>query len=429
MPSGPPVARQVDRIQGYEMERLVHTDVSLSHYQGGVYFTRMTNFPSDRLRALPPYLFAEIDRKKRAARESGRDIIDFGVGDPDQPTHEFIIARMGQAIRNPKNHPYPLGGGSPDFRKTIAAFFRRRYGVELDPAREILALIGSKEGLGHLPLAVVSVGQTVLVPSPGYPVYRAATIFACGEPYTVELTAATSWLPNLDAVPAEVARKARLMFLNYPNNPTGATATLDFFRQVVDFGRRHEILIAHDAAYNDMYLTDEPPPSILQVPGAREVAIEFHSASKTFNMTGWRVGFAAGNAEALAALAAVKANFDSGVFGAVQEAACEAYMNFERPELGKMRELYIARAHLLCAGLKKLGFEADVPRATFYIWAAVPRGYDSMTVCNRLLDEADLVGVPGVGFGPTGEGYVRFALNVPAERIKIAVERLSRMKW
>jgi LL-diaminopimelate aminotransferase len=389
----------------------------------------MNTVRSDRLQALPPYLFAEIDRKKRAARDAGRDIIDFGVGDPDQPTHDFIIARMAQAIRNPKNHPYPFGGGSADFRKTIAAFFRKRYAVELDPGREVLALIGSKEGLGHLPLAVVSVGQTVLVPSPGYPVYRAATIFACAEPFTVELTAATKWLPDFDTLPADVLRNARLMFLNYPNNPTGATATLDFFKKAVAFGRQHNILIAHDAAYNDMYLTGAPPPSILQVPGARDVAIEFHSASKTFNMTGWRIGFAAGNADVIAALAAVKANFDSGVFGAVQEAACEAYANFERPELHKMRELYSARAAILCAGLNKLGFQAQPPQATFYVWAGVPRGYDSMTVCNRLLDETDVVGVPGSGFGPTGEGYVRFAVNVSAERIKTAVERMGRIKW
>jgi LL-diaminopimelate aminotransferase len=384
---------------------------------------------NDRLRALPPYLFAEIDRQKRAARQAGRDIIDFGVGDPDQPTHEFIIARMERAIRDPRNHPYPLGGGSPEFRQTIAAFFRRRYGVELDPAREVLALIGSKEGLGHLPLAVINPGDVVLVPSPGYPVYHAATIFAGGAPHTLPLTAATRWLPNFDSIPADALKQARLLFLNYPNNPTGATATPDFFKRAVAFARQHDLLIAHDAAYNDLYLTGGPPPSILQVPGARDVAVEFHSASKTFNMTGWRAGFLAGNADVVAALAAVKANFDSGVFGAVQEAVCEAYANYERPELHRMRELYIARARILCDGLNCLGFTAAPPQATFYVWAGVPAGYDSMTVCNRLLDEADVVGVPGLGFGPTGEGYVRFALNVAAERIERALQRLSKLKW
>ncbi len=384
---------------------------------------------SARLAALPPYLFAEIDRKKRAARAAGHDIIDFGVGDPDQPTHAFIVERMRQAVARPENHPYPLGGGSAQFRRLITAFFHKRYGVELDPQRELLALIGSKEGIGHLPLAVVNPGQTVLVPSPGYPVYRASTIFAGGHPYILELTEAGGWLPDFNAIPPDVARQAVLMFLNYPNNPTGATATLEFCERAVAFARQHDLLLAQDAAYNDLYLSSQPPPSILQVPGARDVAIEFHSASKTFNMTGWRVGFVAGNADAIAALASIKANLDSGVFGAIQEVAGEAYANIDRPELHQMRELYRSRATLLCDGLRPLGFRASPPQATFYIWARVPAGYDSLTACNRLLDEAHVVGVPGVGFGPTGEGYVRFALNVPAERIQTAVQRMAAMKW
>ena len=384
---------------------------------------------SERLQSLPPYLFAEIDRKKRAAQAAGRDIIDFGVGDPDQPTHAFIIERMQQAVQKPENHPYPLGGGSPEFRRRIAAFFEKRYGVELDPARELLALIGSKEGIGHLPLALVNPGQTVLIPSPGYPVYMAGTIFAGGRPHVLALTAAGQWLPDFDAVPAEVARQAVLMFLNYPNNPTGAVASVEFFERAVAFARKYDLLIAHDAAYNELYLGNTPPPSILQVRGAREVAIEFHSASKTFNMTGWRVGFAAGNADAIAALAAIKTNLDSGVFGAIQEAAWTAYENIDRPEVRQMRALYLARARVLCDALHALGFGVKLPEATFYIWARVPQGLDSMTVCNRLLDEADVVGVPGVGFGPTGEGYVRFALNQPAERITFAIERMRKLKW
>ncbi len=389
----------------------------------------MTLIRSERLQALPPYLFAEIDRKRRAARAAGHDVIDFGVGDPDQPTHEFIIERMIQAVRKPENHVYPLGGGSAEFRRQVAAFVRRRYGVEVDPQREVLALIGTKEGIGHLPLALVNPGQTVLVPSPGYPVYRVGTVFAGGEPYLMELTEETGWLPDFDRIPTEVTRNAVLMFLNYPNNPTGATATREFYERAVAFAMRRNLWIAQDAAYNELYLDAERPPSILEVPGARDVAIEFHSASKTFNMTGWRVGFAVGNAELIAALASVKANLDSGVFGAVQEAACEAYAGSERPELERMRELYRQRAEVLCTGLRRLGFGAAPPRATFYVWARVPSGYDSMTVCNRLLDEAHVVGVPGVGFGPTGEGYVRFALNVPVERIRVALERMGSLKW
>lgn len=384
---------------------------------------------SQRLQALPPYLFAEIDRKKRAARAAGRDIIDFGVGDPDLPTHAFIIDRMQQAIHKPANHVYPFGGGSAEFRRTIAAFFRKRYGVEIDPQRELVALIGSKEGIGHLPLAVVNPGDTVLVPSPGYPAYVAGTVFAGGVPHVLDLTAAGGWLPDLDAIPAEIARQAVLMFLNYPNNPTGATASLEFFARAVAFARRHDVLLAQDAAYNEMYLGDDRPPSILQVPGAREIALEFHSASKTFNMTGWRIGFAVGNADAIAALSSIKSNFDTGVFAAIQEAACEAYANIDRPELHAMRALYRSRATLLCDGLRKLGFHATPPSATFYVWARVPAGLDSMTVCNRLLDEADVVGVPGGGLGPTGEGYVRFSLGVPAERITAALQRMERLTW
>lgn len=384
---------------------------------------------SKRLQALPPYLFAEIDRKRRAARAAGRDVIDFGVGDPDQPTHAFIVDQMAEAIRKPENHVYPLGGGGAEFRRQMAAFFQRRYGVELDPNREILALIGTKEGIGHLPLALVDPGQTVLVPSPGYPVYRASTIFAGGEPYLMELTEGNGWLPDFDEIPGEVARNAALMFLNYPNNPTGAVATREFFERAIAFAMRRDLLIAQDAAYNELYLGNERPPSILEIPGGRDVAIEFHSASKTFNMTGWRVGFAAGNAEMIAALAAVKANLDSGVFAAVQEAACAAYNRFDGPEVEQMRTLYRERAAVLCAGLNQLGFQARPPTATFYVWTRVPPSTDSMTACNRMLDEADVVAVPGIGFGPTGEGYLRFALNVSTERIRVALDRLRTIQW
>ncbi len=384
---------------------------------------------TDRLNALPPYLFAEIDRKKRAAMQAGRDVIDFGVGDPDQPTYPFIIQAMERALHKPERHRYPLGGGLPEFRRGITAFFQRRYGVELDPQREVLALIGSKEGIGHLPVAAVNPGQTVLIPAPGYPVYYASTIFVGGEPHIMELDAARGWLPDFDAIPSAVAKSAVLMFLNYPNNPTGAVANLDFFRRAVDFARQHDVLLAHDAAYNEMYFTGDPPPSVLQVPGARDVAIEFHSASKTFNMTGWRVGFAAGNADVLAALARVKSNLDSGVFGAVQEAAWEAYAGIDRTEVRAAREMYRQRGVILCDALRTLGFDAQPPVATFYVWARVPAGCDSMTVCNRLLEEVDVVGVPGIGFGRTGEGYVRFSLSVPTDRIRAAVERMRKLKW
>lgn len=384
---------------------------------------------SQRLTALPPYPLAEVARKKRAALDEGRDVIDFGVGDPAEPAYPFVIETMTSALRKPAHHKYELGGGLPEFRRTIADFFQRRYGVGLDPQREVLALIGSKEGIGHLPLGLVDPGQTVLVPSPGYPAYHAATVFAGGRPHTLELRARHGWLPDLEAIPVDVAHAAVLMFLNYPNNPTGACASLDFLGQAVDFARRNNIVLAHDAAYNELYFTSEKPPSVLQVPGARDVAIEFHSASKTFNMTGWRVGFAVGNADVIDILRRIKANIDSGVFGAIQEAAWTAYAGLDQPEVVAAREEYRQRAEVLCEALQTLGFQAQPPLATFYVWARVPEGCTSMDVCTRLLDEADIVGVPGDGFGAGGGGYVRFSVSVPTERIRTAAERMRGLRW
>ncbi|TWT39947.1 LL-diaminopimelate aminotransferase [Phycisphaerae bacterium RAS1] len=383
----------------------------------------------DRLKALPPYLFVEIDRKKRAALAAGKDVINFGVGDPDQPTHDFIIERLGQAMRHAPNHRYPADKGPLEFRENIVAFFRRRYGVELDVEREIHPLIGTKEGLGHLPLAVVNPGRKVLVPDPGYPVYRAATLFAGGVPKAIGLSQAGGWLPDFSAISRETVDGAVLMFVNYPNNPTGAVATRDFYEQAVAFARRHNLIVASDAAYNEMGFGAFRPPSILEIAGAKEVAIEFHSLSKTFNMTGWRLGFAVGNADVVAALAKVKANVDSGQFGAIQEAGATAIAGIERPEIEQARRMYHERARVLCGGLKELGFDVSVPKATFYVWAGVPKGYDSMGVAGKLLDESAVVCIPGTGFGEGGQGYVRFALTVDVARTQTAIERMRALKW
>lgn len=383
----------------------------------------------ERLKALPPYLFVEIDRKKRAALAAGKDIINLGVGDPDQPTHEFIVERMAEAIRRPANHRYPHDLGYPAFRERVAAFFERRYGVKLDPQREVLTLIGSKEGLGHLPLATVNPGETVLIPEPGYPVYRSSTLFAGGKPYVMPLSANRGWLPDLDAIPADVCRAARLMLLNYPNNPTGAVANREFFERVVAFARRHGVLVAHDAAYNEVYFEPPAPPSILEVPGARDVAVELHSLSKTFNMTGWRLGFAVGNAAVLDALARIKANVDSGQFSAIQEAGAAAYDGIGRPEVAAALAAYRARRDALCDGLRRIGWRVETPRATFYVWAPAPEGYDAMGAVSRILEEAAVVCVPGTGFGPRGEGYLRFALTVDVARVHEAVERIGRIGW
>lgn len=384
--------------------------------------------PTERLRALPPYLFVDIDRKRRALLDAGRDVISFGVGDPDQPTHAFIIERLREAAGNPAHHRYPHDQGWSGFREQVAAFMAQRYRVSLDPQREIHALIGSKEGIGHLPLAVVNPGQTVLVPEPGYPVYRSSAIFAGGQPWTMRLREENGWLPDLDAIPADVARDAVLMLLNYPNNPTGATATLEFFERAVAFARRYDLVLAHDAAYNEMYF-DEPAPSVLQVAGAKDVAVELHSLSKTFNMTGWRLGFAAGNADVIAALGKIKANMDSGQFGAIQEAGAAALAGIDRPEILAARAMYRQRATEMTAGLASLGFRVREPRATFYIWAGVPAGYTDLKIVNKLLDEAAVVCIPGSGFGAEFSGYVRFALTVPIERTREALARMSGLRW
>jgi len=393
----------------------------------------MTSWRANRLNELPPYLFVEIDRKKRAAIEAGRDVIDFGVGDPDQPTPTFIVERMAQAIRKPANHRYALGIGGIEFRSAVAEFFAGRFHVKLDPKTEIIALLGSKEGLGHLPTAVVNPGETVLIPDPGYPVYTGGTIFAGGKCCTMPLRDSNGWLPVLSDIPAEVYRSAKLMFLNYPNNPTTACASLSFFEEAVALARKHNFLIAQDAAYSEVFFDSaNPPPSILQVAGAKEVAIEFHSLSKTFNMTGWRVGFAVGNAEALAALAKVKNNMDSGVFGAVQEAGIEALGGIRRPDIVSHigpDGTYRRRRDVLVAGLRQAGWSVASPQATFYVWVKCPDGLDSMTVASRVLDKADVVVIPSVGFGQCGEGYVRFALTVDESRTAQAVERIARLQW
>ncbi len=383
---------------------------------------------AERLGKLPPYLFVEIDRRRREAIASGRDVIDFGVGDPDQPTHPFIVDRLAEAARNPVHHRYASSAGSETFRTSVARFFERRFRVTLDPNREVLSLLGTKEGIGHLPFAVVNPGDVVLIPEPGYPVYTSGTIFAGGTCHVMALRSDRQWLPDLDAVPSDVRRAAKLMFLNYPNNPTGACAPRSFLEEAVAFAREYGILLAQDAAYSEVFF-DEVPPSILEIDGARDVCIEFHSLSKTFNMTGWRAGFAVGHPAALAALLKVKNNLDSGIFGAIQEAAAEALDRYDDPSVREQIATYRRRRDALVVGLRGAGWHVDSPGATFYVWAKCPPGHDSMRTATRILDDADVVVVPGVGFGSAGEGYIRFALTVSEERTRAAVERIHRLRW
>lgn len=388
----------------------------------------MIGDPAARLGKLPPYLFAEIDRRKREAIAAGRDVIDFGVGDPDLPTHPFIVERLASAARNPAHHRYASSAGSETFRAGVAHFFQRRFGVTLDPNREVLALLGTKEGIGHLPLAVVNPGDVVLIPEPGYPVYTSGTHFAEGVCHVMPLRADQQWLPDLDAIPSEIRRVAKLMFLNYPNNPTGACAPRSFLEESVAFAREYGILLAQDAAYSEVFF-EEAPPSVLEIDGAREVCIEFHSLSKTFNMTGWRAGFAVGQPAALASLLKVKNNLDSGIFGAIQEAAGEALDRYDDPSVRQQIATYRRRRDTLIEGLRAAGWRVDSPGAAFYVWVKCPPGHDSISTATRILNDADVVVVPGLGFGPAGEGYVRFALTVPEERARVALERIHRLRW
>jgi LL-diaminopimelate aminotransferase len=381
---------------------------------------------SERLRKLPPYLFAEIDKKKKAALAAGKDIINLGVGDPDQPTPDEIVRSLQHHAENPAFHQYALDQGSPELRQAIAAFCKKRYGIDVDPDTEVLVLIGTKEGLAHLPLAALNPGEISLVPDPCYPVYRSSSMFAGADVYAMPLEPRLGFRPDLDAIPADVLALARLMFLNYPNNPTGATANLGFFENVVRLAKSHQFLVAQDAAYNEMYY-DEPAPSILQVPGAKDVAIEFHSLSKTFNMTGWRIGFAIGGAPFIAALAQVKANVDSGVFTAIQfagKAALDNYQYLTPP----IRARYKERRDAFLGALERIGWKVPAPRATFYVWIPCPKGYASTELCARLLDDAGVVTTPGIGFGHSGEGYIRAALTVETPRLIEAVERIGKLK-
>jgi len=388
----------------------------------------MTILKAERLKRLPPYLFAEIDRLKAEMIAKGVDVINLGVGDPDLPTPSHIIDKLAATAGDPANHQYPSYSGMNDFRISAAGWYKTRFGVDLDPLSEVLTLIGSKEGIAHLPLAFINPGDLALIPSPAYPVYHIATMFAGGESWFMPLLKKNEFLPDLEAIPADVAKRARLMFINYPNNPTGAIAGRDFFERVVRFAQEFDVIICHDAAYTEMGFDGYRPMSFLEVPGAREVGIEFHSLSKTYNMTGWRLGFVVGNREVVAGLGQIKSNIDSGVFNAVQWAGIAALEGSQEPVL-EMQRIYRERRDILVSGLKRAGLETQTPKATFYVWCSTPPGYSSKEFTSLLLREAGIVTTPGSGFGEPGEGYVRLALTVPVERIREAVERIGKLSF
>lgn len=382
--------------------------------------------PATRVKHLPPYLFETIDRMKEETLKKGVDLIDMSIGDPDIPTPKHIVEMMRKAVKNPANHQYPSYIGMLSFRQAVADWYRKRFRVSLNPQTEVLSLIGSKEGIGHMPLAFINPGDVALVSSPGYPVYPVATLFAGGLSHEMPLLKENSYLPDLKSIPVSVLKKTKLMFVNYPNNPTAACADRAFYRDLIDFAAKNNILICHDAAYSEIYFDDKKPLSFLQIPGAKSVGIEFHSLSKTFNMTGWRIGFAVGNRNAIAGLGKIKTNLDSGIFQAIQEAGIEA-LKTKDSETGKIRALYQERRDILYTGLRDLGIEVNKPEATFYLWAQCPRGVSSMDFTGLLLKKAGILTTPGNGFGGPGEGYIRFALTVSAGRTREALERIAKI--
>lgn len=385
----------------------------------------MKEMYAKRISSLPPYLFAEIDERKKEAEKKGVDIIDFGIGDPDLPTPPHIVEAACHAAKDPLNHRYPSYEGMLSFREAVATWYKHRKYVNLDAEDEVLTLIGSKEGVAHSAFAFLDPGDVALVPDPAYPVYKNATILADSTPYPVPLTEEHEFKPDLESINREVARKAKIMFLNYPNNPTAATAEKAFFKEVVDFAHDHDIVILHDNPYSELTFDGYEAPSFLAAKGAKEVGIEFNSLSKTYNMTGWRIGFAVGNAEILKGLRIVKTNIDSGAFQAVQIAGITA-LTGSQDCVKRNVEIYRERRDILVDGLRSAGIEVEKPKATFYLWAMVPSGFSSIQFSMFLLERAGVVITPGIGFGENGEGFVRFSLCVRVERIMDACERI---KW
>jgi len=380
---------------------------------------------SDRINALPPYLFVEIDKLKREAAASGTEILNFGIGDPDMGTPEFIVDALYEAAKDSENHHYALDSGMPEFKLSIKKWVKNRFDVELDESQEILPVLGSKEGIGHIPMAFVNPGDVVLCPDPGYPVYKSSTILCGGEIVVMPLLEENNYFPDFSIIPEEKLQKAKLMFLNYPNNPTSACATEEFFKDVIDIAKKYDIIVCHDAAYTEVSFDGYKPISFLSVPGAKEVGVEFHSMSKTFNMTGWRVGFVVGNKEILAGLAKIKSNLDSGIFQAIQLAAKKA-LDADENVVTELVDIYKKRRDFLIKGLKSIGWDVPCPKSTFYIWTRLPEGYTSSTdFVKKLITEAGIITTPGVGFGEHGEGYVRFALTVGEDKITKAIEKLK----
>ena len=377
-----------------------------------------------RVQQLPPYLFVGISRIIAAKKAQGIDVVDFGIGDPDIPTPEPVLDALKSASDTPANHRYPESEGLPEFRQAVADWYERRFGIGLDPATEAINLIGAKEGIGHAALCFIDPGDVALVPDPAYPVYSIGTMFAGGESHYVPLLEKNDWLVDFADIPSDAAKKAKVIWLNYPNNPTGAVAPLEFYREAVEFARQFDLYLLHDACYTEVTYDDYVAPSILQVEGARELSMEFHSLSKTANMTGWRVGMAVGNSDMVNALMRVKSNIDSGLSQAIQEMGIAA-LELPAEWVAANNEIYRQRRNKLVSGLQSIGLNPNMPRAGLYIWSPTPAGYTSAAFAELLLNELDMVVTPGTGYGPSGEGFIRLSLTTPDEKVDEGLRRLS----
>ena len=379
---------------------------------------------SKRVENLPPYLFVEINRKIAEKKAKGEAIISFAIGDPDIPTPPHIIDRLCQAARDPVNHRYPESDSLPELRQAMAGWYQRRFGVSFDPDKEVLPLIGSKEGIGHIAFCFIDSGDIALVPDPGYPVYSVSVMLAGGELYYMPLTEEKDFLPDLEAIPDHILKKAKLLWINYPNNPTGAVADLDFFNKVVKFAEQHDLAVCHDGPYTEVAFDGYQPVSFMQADGAREIGVEFHSLSKSFNMTGWRIGMVVGNATMVNALMRVKSNLDSGIPQAIQYAAIAA-LNGPPDCIKEHKAIYQRRRELIVEMLNSIGLEARAPKASLYVWTKVPEGYNSVDFTADLLDKVGVAVTPGVGYGKHGEGYVRLSLTIPDAALVKGLSRLA----
>ena len=377
-----------------------------------------------RVQDLPPYLFVGISKAIAKKKEQGIDVISFGIGDPDIPTPKKVLDRLKKASDIPAHHRYPESEGLPEFRKAVADFYKNRFGVDLDFNNEIINLIGAKEGIAHTPLCFIDPGDKALVPNPAYPVYEIGTMFAGGETVYVDLLEENNFLIDFTSIDTKLAKEAKMLWINYPNNPTGAIAHLDFFKEAVEFCKEFDIALMHDACYTEVTYDDYVAPSLLQVPEAKDISIEFHSLSKTANMTGWRVGTAVGSPDMINALMRVKSNIDSGLSQAIQEMGIEA-LSLSKKWLNANNETYKKRRDKVVATLKEIGLDANAPKATLYIWTRVPNGYTSASFTEKLLEEVNVVVTPGSGYGTAGEGFIRLSLTIPDEQIDEGLKRLS----